>query len=244
MKINEVAKLTGVTVRTLHYYDEIGLLHPSETTEAGYRIYNQDALERLQQILFFRELEFPLGDIKEIVSSQCYDRQEILSKHKELLIQKRKRLDALIGMIDTALGDAPCIDMNVYDMTDINEMRKKYAAEVKERWGKTEAYMESEQKTGEYDDVRWNMLKGEGDAILKTFGQNRHLKPESKEAQQLVKRWQTYISDNFYHCTDEILYCLGLMYVEDERFTKNIDRNGKGTAEFMAKAIEYYCSKK
>lgn len=243
MKINEVAKLTGITVRTLHYYDQIGLLHPSETTEAGYRIYNQDALDKLQQILFFRELEFPLSHIKEIVSSQCYDRQETLTKHRELLLQKRKRLDALIGMIDTALGEEQCIDFQAYDMTGLNKMKEKYAAEVRERWGETEAYRESEQKTAGYDDLQWDMLKGEGAEILKAFGQNRHLKPESKEAQELVKRWQAYITDNFYHCTDEILSCLGLMYVGDERFTENIDRNGKGTAEFMSKSIEYFCTK-
>lgn len=243
MKINEVAKLTGITVRTLHYYDQIGLLHPSETTEAGYRIYNQDALDKLQQILFFRELEFPLSDIKEIVSSQGYDRQELLTKHKDLLIQKRKRLDALIGMIDSALGEEQCIDFQAYDMTELNKMKKKYAAEVRERWGETEAYRESEQKTSGYDDLQWNTLRGEGDDILKAFGQNRHLKPDSKEAQELVKCWQAYITKNFYHCTDEILYCLGLMYVGDERFTENIDRYGKGTAEFMSKAIEYFCTK-
>lgn len=243
MKINEVAKLTGVTVRTLHYYDQIGLLHPSETTQTGYRIYHQDALEKLQQILFFRELEFPLSDIREIMSSQCYDRQEILAKHKELLMEKRKRLDALIDMIDTALEEETCMDIQDFDINDLNKMKKKYAEEVRERWGETEAYRESEQKTAGYDDQRWNILMGEGGDILKAFADNRHLKPDSKEAQELVKRWQAYITNNFYHCTNEILYCLGLMYVEDKRFTENIDRNGKGTAEFMGRCIEYYCTK-
>ena len=100
MRINEVAKLAGVTVRTLHYYDQIGLLRPSEITDAGYRIYNEEALEALQQILFFKELDFPLSDIKEIMLSAGYDRQDTLIKQRGLLIQKRKRLDTLIATIE------------------------------------------------------------------------------------------------------------------------------------------------
>ena len=113
MKISEVAKLSGVTVRTLHYYDEIGLLKPSKTTEAGYRMYSIEDLEKLQQILFFRELDFPLNEIKEIMINPKYDKIEALNKHKELLIEKRKRIDGLVTLIDkTIKGD--------------NNMRKKY----------------------------------------------------------------------------------------------------------------------
>ncbi|MEF9922154.1 MAG: MerR family transcriptional regulator, partial [Anaerovoracaceae bacterium] len=100
MKINEVAKLTGVTVRTLHYYDEIGLLKPSKVTDAGYRIYDEKAMETLQQILFFRELEFPLNEIKGIMSNPNYNREDTLLKHRELLTQKRNRLDKLISLLE------------------------------------------------------------------------------------------------------------------------------------------------
>ena len=244
MKINEVAKLSGVTVRTLHYYDQIGLLHPSETTDAGYRIYNAKDLETLQQILFFKELDFPLSDIKEIMLSEGYDRHDTLIKHMELLVQKKKRLDTLIATLEAAIQQEHHVDFHAFDMSEFNELKEKYATEVKERWNETDAYKESEQKTAGYDDVQWNILKGEGDEILKLFGQNRHLRPDSPEAKKLVKRWQTYITLNFYNCTKEILSCLGLMYINDERFTKNIDQNGKGTAQFMSKAIEYYCNDK
>lgn len=243
MKINEVAKLTGITIRTLHYYDEIDLLHPSSITEAGYRIYNDDALATLQQILFFRELDFPLADIKEIMTSPNYDKVESLTKQKEILIQKRNRLDGLIALLENTIKGDETLSFKEFDMTNIKANKIKYADEVKERWGKTDAYKESEDKTAAYDKQQWKILNGEGARILKCFGESRQISPDSNEAQQLVAQWQEYISANFYQCSNEILSCLGLMYIGDERFTKNIDQNGKGTAEFMAKAIEIYCAK-
>lgn len=242
MKINEVAKLTGVTVRTLHYYDEIGLLIPSEITKSGYRIYNNDALATLQQILFFRELDFPLSDIKKIMTDTHYDKAGVLAKHKELLLQKRSRLDGLISLVENTIKGDKTMSFKEFDMNEIEVSKAQYAAEVKERWGETAAYKESEKKTSAYDDAQWKILNEEGAEILKVFGENRNILPDSEQAQKLVERWQTYITQNFYKCTNEILSCLGLMYIGDERFTENIDKNGKGTAEFMAKAIEIYCA--
>jgi DNA-binding transcriptional MerR regulator len=244
LKINEVSKLTGVTVRTLHYYDEIGLLKPSEVTSAGYRLYNNETLETLQQILFFRELEFSLDDIKDMMSNPHYDRRDALTKQRELLLQKRTRLDALIHLVDNTLKGEKDMSFKQFDMTEMEATKKKYAAEVKARWGDTAAYAESEQKAGSYVDAQWNVLSGEGQAILQEFGECRNLQPDSKEAQALVKKWQGYINSNFYNCTREILSCLGLMYVGDERFTQNIDKSGEGTAAFMAAAIEIYCRTK
>lgn len=241
MKINEVAKLTSVTVRTLHYYDEIGLLKPSEVTEAGYRVYNDENLERLQQILFFRELDFSLSDIKEIMNNPNFDKTQALAKHKELLIKKRQRLDRLIELVDTTLQGEYDMSFKQFDMKDIETAKKNYKAEVEERWGHTEAYKECERKTASYDKEKWEFLNEEGTAILAQFGQLRTSDPSSDEAQELVKRWQSYLTQNFYQCTLEILAGLGLMYVADERFKRNIDKNGEGTAEFMSKAIEEFC---
>ena len=134
MKINEVAKLTGVTVRTLHYYDEIGLLKPSEVTEAGYRLYDSTALETLQQILFFRELDFSLNDIKEIMTNPNYDKANALTKHRELLLQKRNRIDDLIVLVDSTLKGESDMSFKQFDMTEFEAMKEKYSAEVKERW--------------------------------------------------------------------------------------------------------------
>jgi len=243
LKINEVTKLTGVTARALHYYDVIGLLKPNGISDAGYRIYDEEALESLQQILFFKELDFSLNDIKEIITNPDYDKTEALQKHKELLIQKKNRLDRLITLVENTIKGDTNMSFKEFDMTEIETNKKKYATEAKERWGSTEAYKESEEKISSYDNQQWKALNDEGAAILKSFGENRHLAPDGEAAQELVKRWQSYITTNFYNCTKEILSGLGLMYTGDGRFTENIDQNGKGTALFMANAIAIYCAK-
>ncbi len=212
LRINEVAKLTGITVRTLHYYDEIGLLSPSEITETGYRLYDEHALDTLQQILFFRELEFPLSDIKEIMSNPGYNKQEALLKHKELLLLKRTRMDELIQLIEKSIKGEKSMSFKEFDTKTIDECKNKYAKEVKERWGNTEAYAESEKKTASYDDNKWSMVNGGMDALIKEFSAIRNESPESEQAQELVKKWQAYITENFYNCTDDILSGLGQMY--------------------------------
>lgn len=243
MKVSEVAKLTGVTVRTLHYYDEIGLLKPSKVTEAGYRLYSNADLEILQQILFFRELDFSLSDIREIMLNPTYSRETALQNHRELLLQKRKHIDGLISLVDKTLKGDNDMSFKQFDTTEIKNARKEYAAEAKQRWGKSDAYTEYEEKVSAYDDPQWKLLNGEGSYILREFGENRHLDPASKEAQALVKKWQEFITANFYNCTKAILSCLGEMYIGDDRFTQNIDRYGQGTALFMATAIEIFCQK-
>lgn len=243
LKINEVAKLTGITVRTLHYYDEINLLAPSKVSDAGYRMYDEDALCVLQQILFFKELDFSLSDIKAIITNPQYDKTEALKKQKILLLQQKNRLDRLLTLVDDTIKGESNMNFDAFDKSEIEMSKQKYAAEVKERWGGTDAYKESEAKTRNYDAKQWKMLDGEGAALLKNFGEQRTLAPESDKAQKLVTQWQAYITKNFYHCTDEILACLGQMYVGDARFTENIDKNGNGTAAFMARAIAVYCAK-
>lgn len=130
-----------------------------------------------------------------------------------------------------------------FDSTEIEEAKEKYAQEVRERWGNTDAYKESQEKTRSYDKNQWEDIFNKGGSILQEFADCRDCQPGSQQVQNLVKKWQDYITDNFYTCNKEILSCLGMMYMAYERFTENIDRYGKGTAEFMAKAIEIYCRK-
>ena len=242
MKISEVAKLSGITVRTLHYYDEIGLLKPSDTTEAGYRVYSNKDLETLQQILFFRELDFPLNEIKEIMKNPNYNKNEALNKHKELLMEKRKRIDGLIDLINKTIKGDNYMSFKEFDNNKIEENKRKYSEEVKNRWGNTDAYKEYEKKASSYDKNSWNTINEEMVEILKEFADNRNENPDSLIVQNLVEKWREHITLNFYNCTKEILSCLGLMYIGDERFKENINKYGEGTAEFMAKAIEVYCS--
>lgn len=240
MHINEFAKLIGVSVRTLHYYDEIGLLKPANVDEQnGYRFYDENSLLRMQEILFYRELDFSLKSIKTIISSPDYDKQKALTEQKKLLILKKERLERLISAIDSAEKGETI--MNAFDNTEF----EKYKSEVKEKWGKTEAYDEYTQKTKDYSKENFSAM-GEGmEKILTEFSDcmNAGLSPESSDAQNLVQKLQKYITENYYTCTNEILAGLGQMYVADERFKNNIDKHCVGTADFISKAIEVYSKK-
>ena len=238
MQIKEFARLTGVSVRTLHYYDEIGLLHPAAVDkDTGYRDYDEQSLLRMQEILFYRELDFSLKSIGQILSSPNYDANQSLAEQKSLLILKKERLERLISAIDQAMKGE-----NVMSAFD-NSKFEAYKAEAKERWGNTEAYRQHEEKTKAYSDGKWNALAGEMNKIFTAFHQcmKKGEAPASAEAQSLVKALQQHITDNYYPCTNEILAGLGQMYVADERFRNNIDTNGSGTAQFVAEAIEIYC---
>lgn len=242
MKIHEVAEFSGVTVRTLQYYDQIGLLIPSEVTESGYRIYHEKDLDRLQQILFFRELDFPLKEIKDIMNNPNYDRVEALRKQKTMLLEKRSRMDRLIRLVEERLGGQQDMSFKEFSMESIENQKKQYAEEVRSRWGDSNAYAEYEKKTREYSKQDWNSILHAGDRIMSEFAKYRNLSPEDERVQELVARWQAFITTHYYECTKEILAGLGKMYVCDNRFRENIDKHGEGTAELMSKAIEIYCA--
>lgn len=243
MTVNEVSKLTGVSVRTLQYYDKIGLLKPTEYTKSGYRLYDDIALEMLQQILLFRELEFPLKEIKEIVSRPDYDRNKALEQQIALLTMKKEHLE---NLIDFARGikliGVRTMDFSVFDTKKIDE----YARQAKEQWGKTDAYKEFEQKSQ-------NRSKEEDKAVVEglaqffvEFGKMKaaKAKPESADVQNHVKKLQEYFTEYFYQCPDDMLFGLGKMYAGGGEFTANIDGNcGEGTAEYAAEAIRIYCGK-
>lgn len=240
--ISEMAKLSGVSVRTLHYYDEIGLLAPSEVvSETSYRYYNEDSLEKLQQILFYRELDFPLKEIVQIMNASDYNKEEALRKQRELLKLKRKRLDKLIGLLNANLKGDTTMSFNEFDTTEIDEAKAKYAEEVKERWGNTDAYAQSQKRTSKYTKEDWRRVKEGMDELLKQFSESLNENPASEKVQELVRGWQQYITETYYECTKEVLAGLGQMYVMDERFTKNMDKYGEGTAKLISEAIAVYC---
>ena len=238
MQINEFAKLTGVSVRTLHYYDEIGLLKPAEIDKwTGYRFYDEISLEKMQQIMFYRELDFSLKSIMKILSSPDYDKEKALYEQKKLLILKKERLEKLISAIDSAKKGENI--MNAFDNAEF----ENYKEEVKEKWGQTGAYNEYTQKAKGYSKEKFNSLTDGMNSIMQEFAicMNSGASFDSTDAQNLVKKLQGYITENFYTCTKEILAGLGSMYVADERFKNNIDKHSRGTAEFISKAVEYYC---
>ena len=231
MQIKEFARITGVSVRTLHYYDQIGLLRPARVDkDSGYRYYDEASLLRMQQILFYRELDFPLKDICRILSSPNFDAQQALAEQRKLLSFKKERLERLIAAIDDHVKGE--INMHAFD----NREFEQYREEVKERWGHTQAYAEYQQK-GKQD---YNLLSAGMNAIMAEFAACKQAgyASASSEAQALVKKLQAYITANFYNCTDAILAGLGEMYVADDRFRSNIDRYGESTAEFIRQAIQ------
>ena len=240
MQIKEFAEVSGVSVRTLHYYDEIDLLKPAFVDDrTGYRYYDENSLLRMQEILFYRELDFSLKSISEILSSPDYDKKKAISEQKNLLILKKERLERLISAIEKA--EKGEIVMKVFDNSEFD----KYKEEVKEKWGNTDAFKEYSEKTKNYSKDKQSSLTDEMNNLFGEFSacMKNSLKPDSENVQNLVKRLQNHISDNYYHCTSDILAGLGQMYVYDERFRENIDKNGDGTAEFVSAAITAYCKK-
>ena len=237
--VKEVSELTGISVRTLQYYDRIGLLPPAERTQAGYRLYDDAALETLQQILLFRELEFPLKDIKEIINSPDYDRSKALGQQIELLKLKKEHIE---NLIDLALGiKAVGVKQLTFDAFDTRKI-DEYAAKARASWGTTPAYKEYEEKSKGWtkEDSR-KIHQGMLD-IFAQFGQIRETDPASEEAQAMVKKLQDYITEHMYTCTKQILSGLGKMYGGGGDFTTSIDSyGGEGTAVFAAQAIEIYC---
>ena len=238
MQIREFAEFTGVSVRTLHYYDEIGLLVPAHVDEqTGYRYYDKNSLLRMQEILFYRELDFPLKSIGEILSAPNYNKNKALKEQKHLLALKKERLERLISAIDGAMKGE--IVMSAFD----NSTFEAYKAEAREKWGQTDAYKEYTQKTKDRSANKWQALSGEMNAIFGEFAACRQAgeSSDSPAAIALAKKLQQHITDNYYTCTKEILMGLGQMYVMDERFTANIDTHGEGTAAFASAAIAAYC---
>ena len=241
MTVNEVSKLTGVSIRTLHYYDQIGLLQPTGITESGYRQYDDTALERLQQILLFRELEFPLKEIKKILDSDGFDRKKALEQQIELLTLKKEHLENLITFArEIKRTGVRTMDFKVFDKSKMDE----YAKKAKEQWGDTEAYKEFEQKSKDRSESDMKHITKGLMQVFAEFGEMMDKKADDELVQGLVKKLQDYISAHFYQCTPEILRGLGKMYAGGGEFTENIDAvGGEGCAKFAADAIEIYCSK-
>lgn len=231
--VKEISRLTCVSVRTLHYYDEINLLKPTETTDAGYRLYDDTALERLHSILLFRELQFPLGEIKAILDSNGFDKEAALKEQIKLLEMQKNRLDKIIDSARKLLMKGnDNMNFSAFNKSEID----KYADEAKRKWENTAAYKEFAEKHSDSDDKTEEFMQ-----IFAEIGKIKHLEPDSQTVQSMIKKLQNFITENYYTCTDDILKGLGQMYIADERFKNNIDSaGGNGTAEFTAQAINTY----
>lgn len=242
LTVSHVARLAKLSVRALHHYDEIGLLSPSERSEAGYRLYTQADLQRLQQVLFFRELGFPLEEIRRILGDPSFDLRSALRMQRQLLSERSARLDALLGAVDAALDaleKGKTMDQEKMFEAFGDFDPTKYEAEVKERWGDTEAYKESARRTARYTKQDWQEMKAEQDRIGKAMAEllGAGRAPTEPAAMDLAEQARLHISKWFYPCSHTLHRALGEMYVSDSRFTENIDRTRPGLAKFTRDAI-------
>lgn len=239
--VKEIAQLTHVSVRTLHHYDAIGLLKPTKITDAGYRLYDEAALERLYLILLYREIGFSLKEIRELLDAPDYDRNRILEQQVELLKAKVTHLQNRIQFANgiKALG-VRNLKFDNWDPKKIDE----YSAQAETLYGKTDAWKEYRQKSAGRSKQQEKML---GEGVMDLFvrlGQLRQLSPGAPEVQAWVRQLQTYFTEHFYNCTPEILLGLAEMYAGGGSMTENIDAAaGNGTGAFAREAIRVYCGK-
>lgn len=247
--IHEIAKLAGVSLRTLRFYDSTGLLHPEARSEAGYRLYSRHDLARLQQILFFREMDFPLKRIGQILSDPGFDHAEALRMQASDLRAKAKRYEKLARLAEETLNHMKegknMQDKEMFKGFDYEQMmqdQKKYEKEVQERWGDTDAYRVSKERTSKYKKEDWEKISAAQEADLKEliacFLQKEP--PESARTQAVADKMRLFINDNFYPCSKEMFGCLGQMYVQDDRFKAFYDKHADGLAEYYNNAIQYY----
>lgn len=239
--VGELAKLTGVTVRALHHYDEVGLVRPSQRTAAGYRLYADADVLRLHQVLLFRELGLPLEEIAAAID-EAGGQEELLRRHREVLVTKRARLDAMLSALDARLAAlekgpemSPEEVKTLFDGFD----PAQYEEEVKERWGETEAYKESARRTKQYGKADWDRYKAEAQAIDERIALRMRAgaPPEDGALQAAVEEHRLLIDRWFYPCSIEMHKQLGALYVSDARFTANLDRIAPGYARYLSEAI-------
>ncbi|MCY9515732.1 MerR family transcriptional regulator [Paenibacillus apiarius] len=246
-KVKEVADWVRISVRTLHHYDEIGLLKPDTVTPAGYRLYSDGNLETLQQILFFKEIGFTLEDIKRIVGQPNFDRKHALQSHRELLLKKRERLEEIIRTVErTIVSLEGGIDMEKkemfegFDMADIEAHQKKYAEEAREKYGR-DIVDRTMDRTSKYGKDDWAAIMASQAAIYNKIIAAMDRGPADPQVQEAIGEWRRHITSNFYDCTLDVFRGLGDLYVADDRFTKSIDQYQPGLAQFMREAMHIYC---
>ncbi|HEY9766190.1 MAG TPA: MerR family transcriptional regulator [Chroococcales cyanobacterium] len=245
-KVKAVADLAGISVRALHHYDQIGLLKPASASPSGYRLYSEGNLERLQQILFFRELGFALPEIAAIIDRPGFDKKQALLTHKQLLLEKQKRLQAMIGSVERTIvameRGIPMEKESMFEGFDESRM-EEYREEARAKYGK-EIVDQSYQKVSKYSKEEWAAIQAEGREIEESLASRLDEDPASPEVQQRVEQWFRLINDRYYNCTLEIFRGLGDLYVYDPRFTKHYDKVKPGLAEFMRQAMQIFCDRR
>jgi DNA-binding transcriptional MerR regulator len=242
--VGEVARLAGVSVRTLHHYDAVGLLQPSSRSGAGYRRYAPSDLERLQEVLLWRRLGFSLDAVAAALDDPGHDRVAALLRQRDLLEQRRQQLAAVRALVDRTLasmnGGTTMSDAELFDGLDPVEWNERtHGEEVGERWGDTDAYRESSRRTAQYTAEDWQQIQAEGEAVeaglaaLLTDG----VLAEDPRAMDLAEQHRRHIDRWFYPCSYEMHVGLGDMYVADPRFEAHYEARTPGLAAYVRDAV-------
>jgi MerR family transcriptional regulator, thiopeptide resistance regulator len=242
--VKKLAAIAGVSTRTLHYYDQIGLLKPGAHSRSGYRWYGEEEAARLQQIMFFRELGFGLAEIRDIMARPGYSVLEALEAHRELLSLKAERLKTLLGTVENTIhklkGER---EMGIKDYYDgfSDQKIEEYRKEVKERWGE-KTLQDSEDRVLKMGKEKFKALQAEGGKIFQAVAGLMDKKPESPAVQAEISRWREWL-ENFHHYSDDAILGLGRAYSQDPRFAAFLKKFGDGMPEFFTTAVEYYAKK-
>jgi len=245
IKVKQLAEIAGISVRTLHYYDAIGLLRPQTRNESGYRYYSEEAVLRLQQILFFRELGFSLTEIKQILDSPGFNALEALREQRKLLEKEERKIKQLLGTVDRTIkkmrGE---LDMEIRDYYRgfSDEQIERYRGEVCKRWG-SKMLEESEQKITGMGKQKFAQLQAEGGKLFEAVRDNMGKGFESPEVQEQIVKWRSWL-ENFAHYSDEAALGLGKVYSQDPEFAIFFANYHPDLARFLTGAIEYYFDKK
>ena len=243
--IKKIAELAGVSTRAIRYYDEIGLLIPPEIGANGYRYYDKESLMRLQQILFYRELDIPLKEIQRILGDPGFDTLKALQVHRASLSAKVKQLKELINTVDktieTTKGKRLMTNKEIFKGFD----EKKYADEARERWGNSPKFTQSQKRWAGFSKEEKESIKAEGGEITRRMvGTDPDLTPEDPSVQEAVGEYLAYVNKYFYTCDVESLRGLAVGWVQDERFAINYDRIREGGAKFVREAVHTFCDRK
>ena len=241
--VGEVARLAGVTVRTLHHYDRIGLVRPGSRTSAGYRTYDAHDLDRLQQVLLYRELGFPLEEVATLLDDPEADPAEHLRRQHRLLRERLERTQAMVAAVEKEMEARQMgISLTPQERFEVfgEQDPAQYEAEVEQRWGTTEAYAESKRKTAAYSKDDWVRIKAEGSETEQRMvaAMTSGVPADSEPAMDLAEEFRQQISRYYYDCTPEVHAGLGRMYVEDERFTGYYERIAPGLAQYVSTAVQ------
>ncbi|CDQ40017.1 MULTISPECIES: MerR family transcriptional regulator [Virgibacillus] len=243
--VKDIVRITGVTARTLHYYDKIDLLKPIRLSNNGYRAYSREDLESLRTILFFKEMDISLKEISDIMQLSKQEQLQILKIHDQTLIEKQQRLGAIISDLEDYVSGKDIFNLNIFNNSPILPLSEQYSREAKMVFGETEKYKEYEknieklsdkEKENLYDEFANNMEK-----VFKKLAEQIHKLPSSKDIQKLIVEWKNYMEQNM-TCDTEILKCIANTYKSDKRWKNYINQfSDEDLSGFVYRAIMYYC---